>query len=152
MLIPGVLDDPVYVKHGILSIWYIPRNVFAILFRSWNYVDDPPFLQPSWWGLGIFLTTPLYLWMAKARLRDPKVAWALLATFLVAIPIVTHGNVGFTQFGYRFSLDFQVLLFVVLASVIAARGWSRLAVLAGIASVAFCGYAIWAIGIKFVAF
>jgi hypothetical protein len=152
VLIPGVLDDPVYVKHGILSVWYIPRNLFAILFRSWNYVDDAPFLQPSWWGLGIFLTTPLYLWMAKARLHDPRVAWALLATALVSIPILTHGNVGFTQFGYRFSLDFQVLLFVVLATVIARHGWSRLSVLAGAASIAFCAYAIWAISIGFVDF
>ena len=45
-----------------MSVWYIPRNLFAILFRSWNYVDDAPWLQPSWWGLGIFLTTPLYAW------------------------------------------------------------------------------------------
>jgi len=150
--IPGVLEDPIYAKHGVLSPWYIPRNVFAILFRSWNYVDDAPWLQPSWWGLGIFLTTPLFLWLTKARLRDPRVAWALLATAVVSVPILTHGNVGITQFGYRFSLDFQVLLFVVLASVIAARGWSRLAIAASVASVAFCAYAIWAIGIDFVAF
>ena len=53
------------------------------------------------------------------------VAWALLATALVSIPIITHGNVGITQFGYRFSLDFQLLLFVILATVV-ARGWTRL--------------------------
>jgi hypothetical protein len=151
VMIPGVLEDPIYAKHGILSPWYIPRNVFAILFRSWNYVDDPPYLQPSWWGLGIFLTTPLYLWMLKARIRTPMVAYALLATLLVSIPIVTHGNVGITQFGYRFSLDFQVLLFVILATVV-ARGWTGLMKAAGIASIAFCGYAVWAISIRFVDF
>jgi hypothetical protein len=150
--IPGVLEDPIYAAHGILSVWYIPRNVFAILFRSWNYVDEPPWLQPSWWGLGIFLTTPLFLWLFTARLRDPRVGWALAATALVAIPIVTHGNVGITQFGYRFSLDFQVLLFVILGTVVAARGWSRLSVAAAIASIGFCAYAVWAIGIGFVAF
>ena len=151
VLIPGVLEDPIYVKHGILSPWYIPRNLFAIFFRSWNYVDDAPFLQPSWWGLSIFLTTPLFLWLFKARLRDPRVAWALLATALVSIPVLTHGNVGVSQFGYRFSLDFQVLLFVILATVI-ARGWTRLQVAAGIASVAFCAYALWAISIDFAAY
>ena len=151
VLIPGVLEDPIYAKHGILSPWYIPRNVFAILFRSWNYVDDAPFLQPSWWGLGIFLTTPLYLWLLKARPRAPMVAWALLATAIVAIPIITHGNVGITQFGYRFSLDFQLLLFVILATVV-ARGWTRLMAAAAVASIAFCAYAVWAISIDFVAF
>ncbi len=150
--IPGVLEDPIYATHGILSVWYIPRNLYAILFRSWNYVDQPPWLQPSWWGLGIFLTTPLLLWLFSARLRDPRVAWALVATVLVATPVVTHGNVGITQFGYRFSLDFQVLLFVILATVVAARGWSRLSVAAAVASIGFCAYAVWAIGIGFVAF
>jgi hypothetical protein len=149
--IPGVLEDPIYAKHGILSPWYIPRNVFAILFRSWNYMDDAPWLQPSWWGLGIFLTTPLYLWLLKARPRTPMVAWALLATAIVSIPIITHGNVGITQFGYRFSLDFQLLLFVILATVI-ARGWTRLMAAAAVASIVICAYAVWAISIEFVAF
>jgi hypothetical protein len=152
VLIPGVLEDPIYAKHGILSVWYIPRNLFAILFRSWNYVDDPPWLQPSWWGLGIFLTTPLFLWLFTARLRDPRVAWSAIAIALISIPILTHGNVGISQFGYRFSLDFQVLLFVILATVIASRGWTRLSVAAAVASVAFCAYAIWAVGIGFVAY
>ncbi len=151
VMIPGVLDDQFYVKHGIESIWYIPRNLFAIFLRSWNYVDDPPFLQPSWWGLGIFLTTPLFLWLFKGRIRDPRVAWALLATALISIPVLMHGNVGITQFGYRFSLDFQVPLFVILATVV-ARGWSRLMTAAAIASVVICAYALWAISIDFVAY
>ncbi len=149
--IPGVLQDPIYSKHGILSVWYIPRNLYAILFRSWNYVDDPPFLQPSWWGLGLFLTTPLYLWLLKARIRAPLVAWSALAVALIAVPIVTHGNVGITQFGYRFSLDFQVPLFFTLATVM-ARGWPRLAMAAAVASVLICWYAVWAVSIGFVHF
>ena len=152
VLIPGVLEDPIYVQHGILSIHYIPRNLFAILFRSWNYVDTFPWLQPSWWGLGLFLTTPLYLWLFKARLRQPMVAWSVLAVALVSIPILTHGNVGITQFGYRFSLDFQVPLFVILATVVARGGWTRLMVAAGVLSIVFCAYAVWAISVEFVAF
>jgi hypothetical protein len=150
-LIPGVLQDPIYAKHGILSIWYIPRNVFAMVFRSWNYVDDPPFLQPSLWGLSLFFTTPLYLWLAKARLREPMVLWASIGVALTLIPIITHGNVGISQFGYRFSLDFQPLLFVVLAATF-ARGMSRHAIVAAVLSVAFCGYAIWATSIGFTAY
>lgn len=151
VLIPGVLQDPIYVKHGILAIEYIPRNLYAIFLRSWNYVDDPPFLQPSWWGLSLFLTTPLFAWLARARIRDPRVAWAVIGTVLALVPIITHGNVGITQFGYRFSLDVQPLLFVILATVF-ERGMSRWAWVAGAASIAVCAYAIWAIGIDFVAF
>ncbi len=151
VLIPGVLDDPIYAKDGILSITYIPRHIFAIFLRSWNYVDDPPFFQPSWWGLSLFLTTPLFLWLARARLGDPRVAWAAIATALALVPIVTHGNVGISQFGYRFSLDVQPLLFVILATVF-ERGMSRLAAAAGVVSIAVCAYAIWAISIGFVSY
>jgi hypothetical protein len=151
VLIPGVLQDPIYVKHGILALEYIPRHLYAIFLRSWNYVDDPPFIQPSWWGLSVFLTTPLFLWLAKARLGDPRVAWAAIGTALALIPIVTHGNVGLTQFGYRFSLDVQPLLFVILATVF-ERGMGRRAWIALGASVAICAYGIWAIGIGFVEF
>lgn len=151
VLIPGVLQDPIYAKHGILALDYIPRHIHAIFLRGWNYVDDPPFFQPSWWGLSVFLTTPLFLWLAKARLRDPRVAWAAIGTALALVPIVTHGNVGLTQFGYRFSLDVQPLLFVILATVF-ERGMSRLAWAASAACVAICAYGIWAIAIGFVDF
>lgn len=149
--IPGIFEDPVYAEHGILSISYIPRNLYAIFFRSWNYVDTPPFLQPSWWGLSIFFTTPVYLWLTKARLSDPRVAWAAIGTALALVPIVTHGNVGMTQFGYRFSLDVQPLLFVILASAFRG-GMSWRAQLACLGAMASCAYGIWAIGIGFVDF
>jgi len=152
VLIPGVLQDPIYAKHGILSIWYIPRHIYAIFLRSWNFVDDPPYFQPSWWGLSIFLTTPLFAWLGRARLwRDPRVTWAAIGIALGLVPIVTHGNVGISQFGYRFSLDVQPLLFVVLATVF-ERGMSRWAVAAAAASIAICAYALWAISIGFVAY
>ncbi len=149
--IPGILEDPIYAEHGILSIYYIPRNLYAIFFRSWNYVDAPPFLQPSWWGLSIFFTTPVYLWLAKARLSDPRVAWAAIGTALALVPIITHGNVGITQFGYRFSLDVQPLLFVILASAFRG-GMSWRGQLACLGAVASCAYGVWAIGIGFVDF
>ena len=149
--IPGVLEDPIYEKFGIFAIEYIPRHIHAIFLRSWNFVDEPPFFQPSWWGLGLFFTTPVLIWLVRARLQDPRVLASAVATALVAIPIVTHGNVGIAQFGYRFSLDAQVFLFVALATVF-ERGMSRLAWLAAIASIAICAYAIWAISIEFIAF
>ena len=148
--IPGVLKEP-YYQQGILSITYIPRHLYAIFLRSWNFVDQPPWLQPSWWGLSLFLTTPLFLWLGTARLRDPRMVWAVIGIGLTLIPIVTHGNIGFTQFGYRFALDFQPLLFVVLALVF-QRGMRRLAVVAAVASIAINAYAVWAIATGFVAF
>ncbi len=148
--IPGVLKEP-YYQQGILSIAYIPRHLYAIFLRSWNFVDHPPWLQPSWWGLSLFLTTPLFAWLIRARRSDPLTAWAAIGIALTLVPIITHGNIGFTQFGYRFALDFQPLLFVVLARVFAG-GISRAAVVAAAASIAINAYAVWAIATGFVAF
>jgi hypothetical protein len=99
----------------------------------------------------VFLTTPLLAWVLHARWRDPRVAWAAVGVMLALVPIVTHGNVGIQQFGYRFSLDVQPLLFVALATAF-ERGMSRWAALAGVASIVICAYAIWAISIGFVAY
>lgn len=149
-LIPGVLQEP-YYTHGILSLDYLPRHLYAIFFRSWNFVEEFPWLKPSWWGLGLFFTTPLFVWLAKVRLRDPRVAWAIVGTGLALAPIVTHGNIGFTQFGYRFSLDVQPLLLVMLATVF-ERGLSRFAVAAGVASIAFTTYGVAVISRGFVSY
>ena len=66
VLIPGVLQDPIYRDHGILSIFYIPRHLYAIFLRSFDFREEFPWFRPSWWGLSLFLTTPLYLWLAHA--------------------------------------------------------------------------------------
>jgi hypothetical protein len=149
-LIPGVLEEP-YYQQGIFSVTYIPRHLYAIFARSWIFEEAFPWFKVSWWGLGLFLTTPLFLWLLRARLRDALVPWAALACALALVPIVTHGNVGFTQFGYRFSLDIQPLLFVILATVF-GRGMSRLAAAAAVLSIAICTYGVWAIGTGFVSF
>ncbi|HEX5466779.1 MAG TPA: hypothetical protein VFW92_08925, partial [Candidatus Limnocylindrales bacterium] len=148
--IPDIQADQFY-QDGLLSLSYIPRNLYAIFLRSWNFVDSPPWLQPSWWGLAVPLTTPLILWLGRARWRDRRVAYAAIGTGLALIPIVTHGNVGVTQFGYRFSLDVQPLLWIILATVF-ERGVSRWAIVAAAASVAICAYGVIAIGLGFVAY
>ncbi|MGA3058350.1 MAG: hypothetical protein ABSE70_10015 [Candidatus Limnocylindrales bacterium] len=151
VLIPGVLQDPIYRDHGILSIYYIPRQLYAIFLRSWNFVEEAPYLKPSWFGLSLFLTTPVLAWLVRARLQDRRVVYAALGIGLASIPIITHGNIGLSQFGYRFSLDVQPLLFVVLATVF-ERGASKLAWTAAAISVATNAYAVWAIGWGFVSY
>ena len=148
--IPDIEADQFY-QQGLLSLSYIPRNLYAIFLRSWNFVDSPPWLQPSWWGLAVPLTTPLIVWLGRIRPRDPRVAYAMIGAGLALIPIITHGNVGVTQFGYRFSLDVQPLLWVMLATVF-ERGVSRWAVVAAAASIATCAYGVAAINAGFVAY
>jgi hypothetical protein len=63
--------------------------------------------------MSLFLTTPAFLFVF-AGLQDVRrsiaVAAAALAAGLALVPDVTHGTVGFAQFGYRFSIDAQPFL------------------------------------------
>src|SRR5437762_10000733 len=82
---------------------------------------EPPDLVPNVWyflrprivGMSLFLTTPAFLFVF-AGLRDVRRSAAIAATALAAglalLPDVTHGTVGFAQFGYRFSIDAQPFL------------------------------------------
>jgi hypothetical protein len=66
-------------------------------------------------GLALWVTTPLYFWLIWPRVkRAPH--WALWATVaLVALPTLFYQNTGWQQFGYRFSNDYSVFLFALLA-------------------------------------
>jgi hypothetical protein len=145
--IVGVMEEPWYQK-GILSIEYIPRHLHAMFVRGFDYVDEFPWFRVNWTATSLVITTPLLLWLARARSREPLVAFAWLAVAIALVPIVTHGNVGFTQFGYRFSLDVAPLLWLLL-------GWAfragmpleaKVAALIGVAVNAYGIYAVTVLG------
>jgi hypothetical protein len=112
-LIPGVLDEPWYQK-GIFDISYIPRNLKAMFWSFPKFINKPPFLIPSWYSTAIWITTPAFILslMSPIKKAITKVAW--LSVFLVSIPIITHGGVGFTQFGYRYAFDYYPILFLLI--------------------------------------
>jgi len=59
--------------------------------------------------------------------RSIAVATVALAAALALLPDVTHGTVGFAQFGYRFSIDAQPFLIALALGGDALRGgvWRR---------------------------
>ena len=81
----------------------------------------PPDLVPNVWyflrpridGMSLFLVTPAFLFVFAGLQnirRSMAVAAVALAAGLALLPDVTHGTVGFAQFGYRFSIDAQPFL------------------------------------------
>jgi hypothetical protein len=105
-------------------------------------------------GLALWFTTPLYFWLLwPKRFVDgtpatPAAAWLtpgqpdrkwlyVIVAVSAAIPAamgLLYQNSGWRQFGYRFSNDYAVLLFVLLA--IGARPMRRLFTAAAVWSVA----------------
>ena len=102
-------------KWGLISYHYLARNL-GIVTSSLPYVNHRPFgVQINTHGLALWVTTPLYLWLLW-----PRRAGYLWRVLLISIaPIVLfdllYQNSGWLQFGYRFSNDFAVFLFAMLA-------------------------------------
>jgi hypothetical protein len=109
------LSGPLYNK-GLFDITYIPRQLNAILFQVPVFSDKFPFFKPSFMGLGLFFTTPALLYMFRARLKDKMTLAAVGGLLLTSIPILTCGATGFSQFGYRFSLDILPFMVLLVAS------------------------------------
>ena len=108
-------------RWGLFSYHFLPRNL-AVMLASlpWPYAPGevvagrPPFLI-SGHGMALWFTTPFYLWL----LRPKKVTYLTWAAGLSAAgPLVMnllYQNSGWFQFGYRFSNDYAVMIFVMLA-------------------------------------
>ncbi len=115
-----------FFDHGLFSLSYIPRHIYAIFMEPPDFVPNVwYFLRPRFVGMSLFLTTPALLFLF-AGLRDARRSLAVAATALAAalalVPDVTHGTVGFAQFGYRFSIDAQPFLIALALGGDAARG------------------------------
>lgn len=123
--------DPALAR-GFMSLSYIPRKLYAIFIEPPVFVDGEPFffLRPRGYGTSLLLTTPAYLWLAPgiAKLwRDPRWRSVGLCAALVSIPGWIFATVGYEQYGYRYSLDLQPFL-IVLVAIGAAwtpAGWHR---------------------------
>jgi hypothetical protein len=150
--IPGIPDEP-WFQEGVLSISYIPRHIHAIFVRGFDFVDGQfPYFRPNWTALSLVISTPVFLWLAKARSRSTLVAFGWLSVGLALLPIITHGTVGQTQFGYRFSQDIAPILWLLLGYVF-RPGMPIEAKAAVSIGVVVNAYGIWAIyNLGFVSF
>jgi len=103
-------------KWGLFSYHYLARNLAIVTSSLPYWSHSSPKLQVNSHGLALWFTTPLYLWLLWPR-RKSFVWWALLfSTAPVFLALLLYQNSGWLQFGYRFSNDFAVFLFAMLAA------------------------------------
>lgn len=116
-LIPGVLDEPWYSK-GIFHYSYITNNLKAFLLSLPIFTVDFPYIKPSWSSLSILITTPAFIYLIFTNLKDKENLITILSLLLIAIVNFSHGGIGFTQFGYRYAVDFYPLIYLLLIKVL----------------------------------
>jgi hypothetical protein len=127
-LIPGIQQDPSFTN-GIFNLSYIPRHIYAILFQGPILLNNFPYFEPNWMGLGLFFTTPAFIYIFKGPWNKLS-KYAALAIVCILPILITHGTVGFTQFGYRFSLDFTPFLMLLVAKGMSENlGWQEKALI-----------------------
>ncbi len=135
------------LKWGMLSYHYLAKNLgIALTSLPWlpprggAALFEAPF-KINEHGLALWLTTPLYLWLLWPRRFDgePGRKWLYAAVAAAAaLPVLMdllYQNSGWRQFGYRFSNDYAVLLFVLLA--VGARPMRRAFALAAVWGIAW---------------
>jgi hypothetical protein len=118
------LSNPYLQANRTKAIWgliHIPANLYYFLFRGPDAVFVPntqiltyPFLKINGWGMSIFFTSPMFLWIAKAPFRKKEVFLASITSLLIALSIFGYYGIGFDQFGYRYAIDFYPFLFIIL--------------------------------------
>ncbi len=134
-------------KWGMINYHFLPKNLgIALTSLPWlsprgeSAAFGAPF-KINEHGLALWFTTPLYLWLLWPKRFDgqPDRRWlyvvVLLAAALPATMDLLYQNSGWRQFGYRFSNDYAVLLFVALA--LAERPMRKAFVVAATWSVAW---------------
>lgn len=110
-------------RWGLFGYHYLGRNLSAML-AGLPWTPPPktsiasfgaPF-KVNGHGLALWFTSPFYLWLLRPK-RMRFVAWtALVAAFGPLVANLLYQNSGWVQFGYRFSNDYAILLFVALAA------------------------------------
>ncbi len=121
LLIPGVLSEPWFSK-GILSLSYIKNNLLTAFWSFPNLLIHPPFIQPSWGGLSIWITTPAFVYSLLAKISEKIVLFSWFSIFIIFGFVLMHGSNGFTQFGYRFAVDFYPFLILLTIKGTARNG------------------------------
>jgi hypothetical protein len=100
---------------GLFSYHYLGRNLAVVLTSlPWSGDGVVPF-RITGNGLALWVTTPMYFWLLwPKRVSAPHVALVVTA-LAVALPSLFYQNSGWVQFGYRFSNDYAIFLFVLFA-------------------------------------
>ncbi len=105
---------------GLFDLAYLKRNLFVAFGLTPQLSTSAPYIAISGHGLAVWITMPYLLLLISFKTCHNKLSkhasWALFAAALVvALPTLFYQNTGWIQFGYRFCLDYLLLLLLAFA-------------------------------------
>lgn len=113
-------------RWGLFDVHYLPRNLAIFLAGVPWFRAHPPYFVVSAQGLAWWVTSPFLFWLFRLDLHDYLTAkeearrrhllhGALAVMLLLLCTHLLYQNSGWSQFGFRFSLDAMPFIFVMLA-------------------------------------
>lgn len=111
---------------GMWSIKHFPSNIYLFFFKPPilnfypnSYTISKVLTDPV--GMSFIFTSPILLYLFNTDLKNKLNQISLLATFSIAMFLFGSFGLGCYQYGYRFALDFQPFLYIMLCSVFQNR-------------------------------
>lgn len=108
---PGVMNEP-WCSRGYFRLDYIPEHLDTLFFKGPVFLSGFPYIRPSWAGLAIWITTPAFIFAFKSPIDKLTLAcWSGIIP--VALLDMSHCGTGWSQFGYRYAMDFYPFLLIL---------------------------------------
>lgn len=129
-----IFNEPWY-KYGLFSVKYIPIHLKEMFTAMPKFTTNFPFIIPSFNAMALWFVTPAFVLILFAKFKERLVFSSFITVIIMALPSLTHGSNGFSQFGFRFALDYTPFLLLIIASVINGhiKWWMKALIMLSIA-------------------
>jgi hypothetical protein len=110
--------SPTMSYFGYMDIKNIPLHLYTFLIMPPNIQVEEGIvktLSPSPFGMGILFTSPLLLLALVPNFKKKLERNLFISALVVSLPSFLHYMQGWVQFGYRYALDFSLLLLLIVA-------------------------------------
>jgi hypothetical protein len=102
-------------RYGLFNYAFLARNLAAAFVLTPKLIAKAPFVQVSWHGMSMLLTTPALLYLVWPRTKGPLHTALWITVAPIALLSFLYQNDGWVQFGFRFSIDYLFFLVMLLA-------------------------------------
>lgn len=115
-------------NHGVFNLSYIPRHPPIVFEQMALFIREAPYIRPSWAGLAIWATTPVFFLALFARVQNQQVVrigaigLALMSLVLITRAMAKGWDIGWGWGDVDFPLGVHLLPLWAMIGVAIATG------------------------------